>query len=635
MANIQTFLENILSARYGKEVRQSIHDAIVEIDGVADTAQGSATEAAGIAVKSASEAEQYRTEAKQYRDEAVAVAGVEFATTEKAGLVKPDGETILIDPDGTIHSVGGSGGGGTVNYEELENKPSINGVELSGDLTTEDLNIDLGTVDYTELENKPSINCTELNGNKTLDDLGIASKTELEKTNAKVDTIIEKADLGIKNTASGEEIHLTDSAEGKAVEFALYGKATQDGEPTPENPQEIEVSGESYNLLENTATSRTLNGLTITVNNEDKSITVNGTATAWTDFNFTNNIYLKNGKYIFSTGINTEINTSYSLRMFGYDGSQYVEIDKIKSGEAIIEATSNYLFYKAQFGFSENSSFNNNTFYPMIRKASVTNDRYMPYGIGSVEVTSSNEYNTKNTKATIPTPNGLAGIKVSSNGNYTDQNGQQWICDEIVKYADGSGAYIQRIKKVTVTSETVASAGVSTAGTGEYITTTYKDCMNNNALSLAISNKANAVSYDNRVVNGSISRVYVQSGVLFIAMPVNSGFFTDTATAKEWLKNNEFECMYALAEPIHTPLTAEELAEISTFYPVTNISNDFDCGMKVKYNCDSKNYIDKQLALQAQAREQEMMAMFLLLPEETQAAMIENDVNNLLTESEI
>ena len=34
------------------------------------------------------------------------------------------------------------------------------------------------------------------------------------------------------------------------------------------------------------------------------------------------------------------------------------------------------------------------------------------------------------------------------------------------------------------------------------------------------------------------------------------------------------------------------------------------------------------------AREQAMMSMFLLLPEETQATMIENDVNNLLTESE-
>lgn len=30
---------------------------------------------------------------------------------------------------------------GTFNYEELENKPTINGVELSGDKTTEDLKI--------------------------------------------------------------------------------------------------------------------------------------------------------------------------------------------------------------------------------------------------------------------------------------------------------------------------------------------------------------------------------------------------------------------------------------------------------------------------------------------------------------
>ena len=88
---------------------------------------------------------------------------------------------------------------------------------------------------------------------------------------------------------------------------------------------------------------------------------------------------------------------------------------------------------------------------------------------------------------------------------------------------------------------------------------------------------------------------------------------------------------YQLAEPITTPLTAEE---ISTFYPTTNISNDFDCGMMVKYNCDSKNYIDKKLKEMERAKEQDMMSMFLLLPEETQAKMIENDVNNLL-ESEM
>lgn len=77
MSNIQTYLQKILSARYGKDVRQSIHDAIEEVDKVADTAQGSATEAAESAAESArtaseyeSNAEQYKNEAKNFRDEA-------------------------------------------------------------------------------------------------------------------------------------------------------------------------------------------------------------------------------------------------------------------------------------------------------------------------------------------------------------------------------------------------------------------------------------------------------------------------------------------------------------------------------------------------------------------------------------
>lgn len=32
---------------------------------------------------------------------------------------------------------------------------------------------------------------------------------------------------------------------------------------------------------------------------------------------------------------------------------------------------------------------------------------------------------------TLQTPNGLRGIPVTSGGNYTDQSGQQWVCDEV------------------------------------------------------------------------------------------------------------------------------------------------------------------------------------------------------------
>lgn len=64
--------------------------------------------------------------------------------------------------------VGGSiqfTGEGTDNYDELDNRPSINGVVLTGNKTTEDLHIDTGgTDDYLDLNNKPKINSVTLRG---------------------------------------------------------------------------------------------------------------------------------------------------------------------------------------------------------------------------------------------------------------------------------------------------------------------------------------------------------------------------------------------------------------------------------------------------------------------------------------
>lgn len=45
---------------------------------------------------------------------------------------------------------GGGGGGGTSDYNDLDNKPKINGVELSGNKTTEDLHITGGSAELTD-----------------------------------------------------------------------------------------------------------------------------------------------------------------------------------------------------------------------------------------------------------------------------------------------------------------------------------------------------------------------------------------------------------------------------------------------------------------------------------------------------
>ena len=54
-----------------------------------------------------------------------------MASREKLGGVKV-GRNLTIDSDGTLNATGGGGGGGTSDYNDLENKPQINGNTLVG-----------------------------------------------------------------------------------------------------------------------------------------------------------------------------------------------------------------------------------------------------------------------------------------------------------------------------------------------------------------------------------------------------------------------------------------------------------------------------------------------------------------------
>ena len=49
---------------------------------------------------------------------------------------------------------------------------------------------------------------------------------------------------------------------------------------------------------------------------------------------------------------------------------------------------------------------------------------------------------TQSQTLTLSTPGGLPGIPVTSGGNYTDADGQQWVCDEI---DFDRGMYVQRV----------------------------------------------------------------------------------------------------------------------------------------------------------------------------------------------
>lgn len=74
MSNIGQFLEQIMHARFGKDVRQSFVDCIEEIDRVADTAQDSATAAAAAAAESAASIAGVEERVKESENNAAASA---------------------------------------------------------------------------------------------------------------------------------------------------------------------------------------------------------------------------------------------------------------------------------------------------------------------------------------------------------------------------------------------------------------------------------------------------------------------------------------------------------------------------------------------------------------------------------
>ena len=79
-----------------------------------------------------------------------------------------------ISNDNNLSGVISSGGGGTNDYNELDNKPQINNVTLSGNKTTSELGLFSGS--YYDLDNIPKINGLSVIGNHTAQYYGCASK---------------------------------------------------------------------------------------------------------------------------------------------------------------------------------------------------------------------------------------------------------------------------------------------------------------------------------------------------------------------------------------------------------------------------------------------------------------------------
>ena len=140
--------------------------------------------------------------------------------------------------------------------------------------------------------------------------------------------------------------------------------------------QQKQYSGK--NLLRNTATTQTINGITFTINS-DKSVTVNGTATANTAIFINSSVSAEDlgvGSYIFAKNYKShDIINSIDV----YRGSKYVTT--IGSDGTIFKITDDLLdcTLKPFFKVISGTTVNNVTVYPMLRDASIEDATYEPY----------------------------------------------------------------------------------------------------------------------------------------------------------------------------------------------------------------------------------------------------------------
>lgn len=223
------------------------------------------------------------------------------------------------------------------------------------------------------------------------------------------------------------------------------------------------------------------------------------------------------------------------------------------------------------------------------------------------------------------TPNGLLGLPVDSGGNYTDSNGQQWVCDEM---DFGRGKHVQRIKKLVLSgSEEWVLQSINEYGIANFATTISKRAKDENVPILS-SHFRKQKTFIAETKDGGI---FMNALNLFLR--VRKEQISTVTDFKAWLKENPVSVVYVLAYPIETDIPEETMTayrKLCTNYPSTVVQNDSGAGMEVEYVADTKSYIDNKLKELIQAAYGNMANMLSLMPTNVQAEMIENDTNNIL-----
>ena len=170
---------------------------------------------------------------------------------------------------------------------------------------------------------------------------------------------------------------------------------------------------------------------------------------------------------------------------------------------------------------------------------------------------------------TLPTPNGLPGIPVTSGGNYTDPQGQQWVCDEVDLER---GVKVQRVGKERVnTSDGAVNEQYRLA----------LDVPGNEGKDGASPCIISITPYTSWTSCVAGTKLYLKN----ITKP-EGGFYTAEELRALAI---DVDFVYQLVTPIKTPLTPNEIAAyraLTAYAPDTVVQASDGAGLKLDYQRD-------------------------------------------------
>lgn len=361
-------------------------------------------------------------------------------------------------------------------------------------------------------------------------------------------------------TETGNPIAVDDAFSAPLCGLTVYGKSTQDGTPAPDAPVPIVSAGDGgsvavkvtgKNLLDDGIIPSQIKQLTIELGlAQNKTYTVSSNLPNRSD----------GGAFLFFLRPSEEANSAKNGVMqgkpvtltAGSDGKALILLNN--TGDTLISSFKAY-WYQLELGSTATT--------------------YEPY---------------RGQLLTLPTPNGLPGIPVTSGGNYTDQSGQQWVCDEVDLERGVKVQKVNTYKLIEV--ETLQS--INSYGIANFIAPRkFSDAFTSNNQKLFLVNRF--APQNSLIANTSKEGMLINApGVCFLRIKQETANTVDGMNA--WLSRNDVLVYYALATPIETPLTPAEIAAykaLTAYGPDTVVQASDGAGVKLVYQRDVNIAIKK------------------------------------------